>query len=79
MDITASHRTRATGRIEVRSYAPMPYDEPTDGPALARIHVEETFTGDISGEGVADFLQVLRGFTAALGQHAQIHLDYRFA
>jgi len=132
-----TQRTRAHGKIEVTTYLPTPYDEPAAGPALARIHVEETFTGDITGTGVVDFLQVLRadgsasfvgvervtgtlagrtgsfvlqdsgtvadgsvtgswfvvpdsgagelaglrgegGFTAALGQHADIHLDYWF-
>jgi hypothetical protein len=51
--------TRATGTIEVSSYVPTPYDEPGEGPALVRIHVEETFTGDIAGTGVVDFIQVL--------------------
>lgn len=49
--------TRATGKITVRTYLPAPYDEPADGPVLSRIHVEESFDGDIVGEGVAEFLQ----------------------
>jgi hypothetical protein len=51
-------RTHATGRITVRAYEPVAYDEPGDGPALVRIHVAETFSGDIEADGVAEFLQV---------------------
>ena len=53
-------RTTATAQIEVSAWAPEPYDQPTDGPALVRIHVEEAFTGDLVGAGVATMLQVLR-------------------
>jgi Protein of unknown function (DUF3224) len=49
---------RATAKITVHSYEPVPYDEPADGPALVRIHVVERFSGDIEAEGVAEFLQV---------------------
>jgi len=127
----------ATGLIEVKTYVPKPYDEPTEGPKLVRISVTETFSGDVAGEGAAEFLQVIRpdgsasfvgvervvgkvgdrsgtfvfqdqgtlagktvsgtwfvvpgsgtgglkglrgegGFTAELGQHAKITLDYWF-
>jgi uncharacterized protein DUF3224 len=50
-------KTRANAVITVHKYEPSAYDEPAEGPALTRIHVEESFTGDISGEGVAEFLQ----------------------
>ena len=53
----ASTRTRASAVITVHVYQPVAYDEPAEGPALTRIHVEEHFTGDISGEGVVEFLQ----------------------
>jgi Protein of unknown function (DUF3224) len=53
-----ANRTNATGEITVKTYEPAPYDEPAEGPALVRIHVTETFSGDIEGDGVADFLQV---------------------
>jgi hypothetical protein len=49
--------SRATAVITVRRYEPTVYDQPDEGPALSRIHVEETFSGDISGEGVVEFLQ----------------------
>jgi hypothetical protein len=55
--MSTEQRTRATGKITVKSYEPAPYDEPADGPTLSRIHVEETFSGDIEAEGVVDFLQ----------------------
>jgi hypothetical protein len=50
----------ATGTIQVKTYVPKPYDELADGPKLVRISVTETFSGDIEGEGVAEFLQLLR-------------------
>jgi hypothetical protein len=53
-------RTTATARIAVSVWAPEPYDQPADGPSLVRIHVEESFSGDIEGLGVAAMLQVLR-------------------
>ena len=50
-------RTRANAVITVDKYEPSAYDEPAEGPALTRIHVEERFSGDISGTGVVEFLQ----------------------
>jgi len=44
-------RGRATGHIEVKTYEPQAYEEPADGPNLVEIHVTETFSGDIVGEG----------------------------
>ena len=52
-------RTHATGRIEVKTYEPQPYEEVEDGPDLVEIHVTETFSGDIEGEGVVRFLQAV--------------------
>jgi hypothetical protein len=52
-------RTTATGSIAVQVWRPEPYDEPAEGPSLVRIHVEEDFEGDITGRGVATFLQTL--------------------
>lgn len=54
-------RTRATGKIDVKTYEPTPYDQPAEGPVLSRIHVVEDFSGDLAGEGVATFLQTTRG------------------
>jgi len=50
-------RIHATAVITVHKYEPSAYEEPTEGPVLTRIHVEESFSGDISGEGVVEFLQ----------------------
>jgi len=50
----------ASARIAVNVWQPEPYDESEAGPTLVRIHVEEAFDGDISGTGVATFLQTLR-------------------
>ena len=60
--MTASEqtKTRASAVITVHKYEPAAYDEPDEGPALARIHVEESFSGDISGDGVVEFLQAAR-------------------
>ncbi len=61
MNATPSEHHHATGGIDVKTYEPTPYDQPAEGPALVRIHVVETFSGDIEGEGVAEFLQTTRG------------------
>lgn len=50
-------KTNATAVINVRKYEPAPYEEPAEGPVLTRIHVEESFSGDIEGSGVVEFLQ----------------------
>jgi hypothetical protein len=53
-------KTHATGRIDVKSYEPQPYEEVEEGPKLVEIQVTETFSGDIEGEGVVRFLQAIR-------------------
>jgi hypothetical protein len=58
--MTDPDRTRADAVITVKTYEPVTYDDPEAGPDLVRIHVEETFTGDIEGEGVVEFLQVVQ-------------------
>ena len=50
-------KARANAAITVHKYEPVAYEESADGPALTRIHVEESFSGDISGDGVVEFLQ----------------------
>lgn|GEM_PF-42195 len=54
---TTPETTRATGQITVHKYEPLAYEEPAEGPVLTKIHVEESFSGDISGDGVVEFLQ----------------------
>jgi Protein of unknown function (DUF3224) len=58
---TSGEHTHASGNINVKTYEPTTYDQPTEGPALVRIHVVEDFSGDIEGKGVAEFLQTTRG------------------
>jgi len=53
----AKARTHADAVINVQKYEPAAYEEPAAGPVLTRIHVEESFSGDISGDGVVEFLQ----------------------
>ncbi len=50
---------KATGRIEVTSYEPTTWDD-AGGPKLLELHITETFTGDIVGDGKVRFLQALR-------------------
>src|SRR5207253_4005120 len=50
-------KTRANAIITVHTYEPEPYESPADGPGLVRIHVTETFSGDIEAAGAAQFLQ----------------------
>jgi uncharacterized protein DUF3224 len=53
-------KTHASGRIDVQTYGPRPYEEVDEGPNLVEIHVSETFSGDIEGQGVVRFLQAVR-------------------
>jgi hypothetical protein len=57
---TVANRTKATGRIEVKTYVPAPYDSLEGGPTLVNIDVTETFIGDIEGEGTVRFLQAMQ-------------------
>ena len=57
MTASSGERIHASGKINVKAYEPTTYDEAAAGPALVRIHVTEDFSGDIEGEGVAEFLQ----------------------
>lgn len=47
----------AKATITVQKYEPVAYDSPATGPELSKIHVEESFSGDIEGAGVVEFLQ----------------------
>ena len=59
-----SEKTRANAVITVHKYEPETYDQPAQGPALVRIHVEESFSGDISGEGAVEFFVSFLGGAA---------------
>jgi hypothetical protein len=58
-------RTHAQAVITVQKYEPSAYEEPAEGPVLTRIHVEESFSGDITGAGVVEFLQAAQAAQAA--------------
>ena len=58
--MSTASKTHATGKIDVKTYEPQPYEEIDDGPDLVEIHVTETFSGDIEGDGVVRFLQAVR-------------------
>ena len=60
MSSSSEGAVRADAVITVGKYEPAAYEEPAEGPTLVRIHVEETFSGDIEGHGVAEFLQTVR-------------------
>ncbi len=53
-------KQRASGHTDVKSYEPVPYDEIADGPSLFEIRINETFTGDIAGEGTVRVVQAAR-------------------
>jgi hypothetical protein len=53
MNDSAGKRTRASAVITVHKYEPSAYD----GPVLTRIHVAESFSGDIEADGEVEFLQ----------------------
>jgi len=56
---TATARARATAKITVQSSEAKLYDQ-TASPALMEIRLNETFSGDITGESPVRALQVLR-------------------
>jgi len=60
MGISGDSPVRLNAVITVQRYEPTPYSEQRAGPVLTRIHVEETFDGDIEGAGVCEFLQAAR-------------------
>jgi hypothetical protein len=60
MSVSGGGAVRANAVITVHAYEPAAYEEPAEGPALVRIHVQERFSGDIEADGVAEFLQAGR-------------------
>ena len=60
MSDSGNNRARASAVITVHKYEPSAYHEPADGPVLTRIHVQESFSGDIEGDGAVEFLQAGR-------------------
>jgi Protein of unknown function (DUF3224) len=51
---------RASAELAMDVYEPSIYDRSVDGFSLARVHLEETFTGGIEGTGVAELLEAAR-------------------
>jgi Protein of unknown function (DUF3224) len=60
MSNSGGESVRLSAVITVHTYEPTTYQAPPEGPSLVKIHVEESFSGDIEGAGVAGFLQVAR-------------------
>jgi hypothetical protein len=48
--------TRAIASFDVTAWDDAPYDEPADGPRLARATVRKAFRGDLEGESTAELL-----------------------
>ncbi len=63
--MAASQRIHAVGQTTVKSYQPTVFDEVAGAPTLSDVHLTETFTGDIEGEGVAHVIQATRADGAA--------------
>ncbi len=51
----------ADARFAIRSWDETPYSEGPDTPKLTRARVTKTYTGDITGEGVVEYLMMYRG------------------
>jgi hypothetical protein len=60
MSMSGNGKVRANAVITVHKYEPDAYENPADGPVLNKIHVEESFSGDIEGDGLTEFLQAAR-------------------
>jgi hypothetical protein len=50
----------ATGSFEVKHWSEAPYEERDDGAKLTRAEVDQSFTGDIAGDGFAQWLMSYR-------------------
>ena len=48
--------TTVTATFDVTGWDDAPYDEPADGPRLARVTVRRTFQGGLDGDSVAELL-----------------------
>ena len=51
----------ANARFAIKNWDEKPYSEGEDRPKLTRATVAKTYTGDIEGEGQADYLMMYRG------------------
>ena len=48
--------TTASGSFELRGWEEASYEDRGDGARLARAHVTQAFSGDVAGDGVAEWL-----------------------
>ena len=53
--------TTATASFEITSWEPARTDERPVGPAIGKVTVRKTFTGDLEGSSVAELLTVQKG------------------
>jgi uncharacterized protein DUF3224 len=58
--MTDEKKLHATGRTDVASYIPTPFDEVAGGPSLLEVQLTETFSGDIAGESTVRVIQLAR-------------------
>jgi len=58
--MSEKQKRHATGRTAVKMYEPKVFDEVPGGPSVTDIHVTETFSGDIEGDGVVHVVQAAR-------------------
>ena len=57
LTMSDTHKVHAVGRTTVKTYQPTVFDEVPGAPTLSDIHLTETFSGDIEGEGLAHVVQ----------------------
>jgi len=77
LNMSDKHKRHATGRTRVNTYEPKVFDEVPGGPSVKDIHVTETFSGDVEGDGVVHvvhcrtprWLRELCRHRAGPGQH----------
>ena len=53
-------KKRASAQFAIKSWDEKPYSEGPDLPKLTRASVTKTFTGDIDGEGLVEYLMMYR-------------------
>ena len=87
LTMSDTHKVHAVGRTTVKTYQPTVFDEVPGAPTLSDIHLTETFSGDIEGEGVTvqygpagvqwctdEMLRRIGEASAASGRRVHMHL-----
>lgn len=54
-------KKRANGQFAIKNWDEKPYSEGPDLPKLTRATVTKTFTGDVEGEGLVEYLMMYAG------------------